>query len=109
MIRRTHMSPCATQWADALLAAGFADGVRRNVLARVLEKNEFSNMRQRQYAEHPSMWLGSDRIQPDEVEWLVEFIVKQAAPVDRRVAEPPVAEHTMPASCSDRGPTVRAH
>ena len=76
MVLRTHMSPRALEWADALREAGFTDGTRRNVIARVLDKNEFLNMRQLKHAQHPSEWLGFDRLRAEEVDWLVNFILE---------------------------------
>ena len=108
MTLRTHMSPCALEWAEAMREAGFTDGTRRNVIARVLDKNEFLNMRQLKHVQHPSEWLGFDRLRAEEVDWLGSFILERAAS-EHGQDSPSVVATVVPASCSDldRVPAVR--
>ena len=77
MVKRTHMSVEELRWEEILRAEGFkGGGVRENVLARMLVKNEFSSLRQLRHAPNPAVWLhATDR--PDELEFLGCLIARQ--------------------------------
>ena len=82
VVLRTHMNEGALKWAEVLTAEDFAGGnTRRNVLARVLDQNDLTELRQLRNAPHPTKWLHGGRLQLEEVVFLLELCNKQRVQV----------------------------